>query len=686
MKHSKDKKNLFNKDLLYKVLIFIVTVSIISYFQPRDSKFNYQYDIDKPWHYGQLMATFDFPIYKSDQLVQKEQDSILAHFHPYYQQDTNVKEEVIKKLRTDYQTHLHNIMPSQSYLTHLIQSLEEVYNTGILATDEQVQLKKDSISSIMIVQNKVANQHHITELLSVKDAYTRLLNKDTLRYRSDILQQCNLNEYLYPNLIFDEARTESAKEEVLETYPWANGMVQSGQRIIDRGEIVTEEVFNILESLKKESIKQNSSIGQKHFVLVGQVLIVAIYILCFFIFMELFRKKYYARKRNILLVFALITLYCVTTGIMVSRNFLNVNILPYAMLPIIIRVFLDSRTAFMAHVTTILICSICLRYPHEFILLQLAAGMVAIYSLRELSQRSQLFRTAFIILLTYSLVYFAYELATESDLNKLNWGMYIYFCINITLILFTYPLLFMLEKTFGFTSDVTLVELSNINNPLLRQMSETVPGTFQHSMQVANLAAEVANHIGAKSQLVRTAALYHDIGKMEHPAFFTENQSGGINPHKRLKYEQSAKVVINHVIDGLKLAEKHNLPKVIKDFICTHHGRGVTKYFYISWKNEHPNEEIEEALFTYPGPNPFTKEHAILMMADAVEAASRSLPEYTEESISNLVDKIIDTQVSDEFFKECPITFLDIATAKAVFKEKLKIIYHTRISYPELNK
>lgn len=686
MKHSKDKKKIFNKDLLYKVLIFIVTVSIISYFQPRDSKFNYQYDIDKPWHYGQLMATFDFPIYKSDQLVQKEQDSILAHFHPYYQQDTNVKEEVIKKLRTDYQTHLHNIMPSQSYLTHLIQSLEEVYNIGILATDEQVQLKKDSINSIMIVQNKVANQHHITELLSVKDAYTRLLNKDTLRYRSDILQQCNLNEYLYPNLIFDEARTESAKEEVLETYPWANGMVQSGQRIIDRGEIVTEEVFNILESLKKESIKQNSSIGQKHFVLVGQVLIVAIYILCFFIFMELFRKKYYARKRNILLVFALITLYCVTTGIMVSRNFLNVNILPYAMLPIIIRVFLDSRTAFMAHVTTILICSISLRYPHEFILLQLAAGMVAIYSLRELSQRSQLFRTAFIILLTYSLVYFAYELATESDLNKLNWGMYIYFCINSTLILFTYPLLFMLEKTFGFTSDVTLVELSNINNPLLRQMSETVPGTFQHSMQVANLAAEVANHIGAKSQLVRTAALYHDIGKMEHPAFFTENQSGGINPHKRLKYEQSAKVVINHVIDGLKLAEKHNLPKVIKDFICTHHGKGVTKYFYISWKNEHPNEEIEEALFTYPGPNPFTKEHAILMMADAVEAASRSLSEYTEESISNLVDKIIDTQVSDEFFKECPITFLDIATAKAVFKEKLKIIYHTRISYPELNK
>ena len=254
------------------------------------------------------------------------------------------------------------------------------------------------------------------------------------------------------------------------------------------------------------------------------------------------------------------------------------------------------------------------------------------------------------------------------------------------MLLFTYPLLFLVEKTFGFTSNVTLVELSNINNSLLRRMSETVPGTFQHSMQVANLAAEAANRIGAKSQLVRTGALYHDIGKMENPVFFTENQSGGVNPHKNLGYEQSAQVVISHVTDGLKLAEKNNLPKVIKDFITTHHGRGKTKYFYISWKNEHPGEDPNEEAFTYPGPNPFTKEQAILMMADSVEAASRSLPEYTEESISNLVDKIIDSQVAEGYFKECPITFKDIATVKNVFKEKLKTIYYTRISYPELKK
>lgn len=310
------------------------------------------------------------------------------------------------------------------------------------------------------------------------------------------------------------------------------------------------------------------------------------------LYLELFRKDYYQRKGSLSLLFILIVFYNVITALMVTHNISNVYILPYAMLPIIIRVFLDSRTAFLTHVITILICSITLRFPHEFILVQLAAGLVAIFSLRELSQRSQLFRTALLVILTYAAIYFAIELITENDLSKLNVRMYTYFITNGILLLFAYPLLFLLEKTFGFTSNVTLVELSNINTDLLRQMSETVPGTFQHSMQVANLAAEAAIRIGAKSQLVRTGALYHDIGKMENPAFFTENQSGGVNPHKNLSYEQSAQVVISHVTDGLKLAEKHNLPKAIKDFISTHHGRGKTKFFYISWKMNIPAKSL----------------------------------------------------------------------------------------------
>lgn len=683
---SKPKKDFSFRDLLYKALIFVGTVAVIVYFLPRDGKFNYQFDTDKPWKYGQLMATFDFPIYKDDKIVKREQDSILANFQPYFQLDKSVEKNALNKLKADYQSHLKGIVPSSDYMRFLEKKLSEVYRSGILSTDQLTKLQKDSTAAIMVANDKMANQQSTDKLYSVKDAYNYVLTGDTLHYRPDILRQCSLNEYLLPNLTYDEQRTETAKKEMLDNYSWANGIVLSGQKIIDRGEIVNQETYNILESLRKESIKRSESIGQKRLMLVGQILFVSIFMLCFMLYLDLFRKDYYDRKGSLSLLFALIMFYCVVTAIMVANNIFNIYILPYAMLPIIIRVFLDSRTAFITHAITIMICSISLRYPHEFILLQLSAGLVAIFSLRELSQRSQLFRSAILVILTYAAVYFAFELITENDLSKLNGSMYTYFIINGVLLLFTYPLLFLVEKTFGFTSNVTLVELSNINNNLLRRMSETVPGTFQHSMQVANLAAEAANRIDAKSQLVRTGALYHDIGKMENPVFFTENQSGGVNPHKNLNYEQSSQVVISHVTDGLKLAEKNNLPKVIKDFITTHHGRGKTKFFYISWKNEHPGEEPNEELFTYPGPNPFTKEQAILMMADSVEAASRSLPEYTEESISNLVDKIIDSQVAEGYFKECPITFKDIATVKTVFKEKLKTIYHTRISYPELKK
>ncbi|WP_291530471.1 HD family phosphohydrolase [Bacteroides sp. UBA939] len=686
MNNSKSIRKFSYKDLLYKALIFVGTVAIIVYFLPRDGKFNYQFSVDKPWKYGQLMATFDFPIYKDDAVVKHEQDSILASFQPYYQLDKEIEKTMLSKLKADYQSFLREIFPSSDYMRYLEGKLSEIYKAGIVSTEELDKIQKDSIATIRVADDKLASQRNTGQLFSIKKAYTYLLTADTVHYSLQILRQSSLNEYLRPNLSYDKQRTETAKKEILDNYAWANGIVVSGQKIIDRGEIVNRETYSILESLRKESIQRSDSTGQKRLILIGQILFVSVFMLCFILYIELFRKDYYERKASLSLLFILIMFYCVVTALMIANNIYNVYIIPYAMLPIIIRVFLDSRTAFITHVVTILICSICLRFPHEFILLQVSTGMVAIFSLRELSQRSQLFRTALWVILTYATVYFSFELILGNDLSKLNGSMYIYFIINAVFLLFAYPLLFLLEKTFSFTSNVTLVELSNINNPLLRRLSETVPGTFQHSMQVGNLAAEAANRIGAKSQLVRTGALYHDIGKMENPVFFTENQSGGVNPHKNLSYELSAQIIINHVTDGLKLAEKNNLPKVIKDFISTHHGRGKTKFFYISWKNEHPGEEPNEELFTYPGPNPFTRETAILMMADSVEAASRSLSEYTEESINNLVDRIIDSQVDEGFFKECPITFKDIATVKSVFKEKLKTIYHPRISYPELKK
>lgn len=690
MEHMKKKKRFSRRDLLYKALLFVSTVALIVYFLPRDGKFNYQFDINKPWKYGQLIATFDFPIYKDEAVVKREQDSLMAFFQPYYQLNKKTEKDAIAKLKENYHTNLKGILPSIDYLRYIERTLKEIYGAGIVSTEDIRQLHKDSTLAIMVIDDKLANSKPTENIFTVKNAYERLLTADSIHFNREILRQCALNDYITPNLTFDQQRTQASKEEMLNNYSWANGLVVSGQKIIDRGEIISLETYNILESLRKESIKRSESIGQSRLILGGQILFVGMLMLCFMLYLDLFRKDYFQRKGTLSLLFILIVFYSVVTAFMVTHNLFNVYIIPYAMLPIIIRVFLDSRTAFITHVITILICSISLRFPHEFILTQLAAGMVAIFSLRELSQRSQLFRTALLVILTYATTYFAFELMTENglsnDFSKLNVRMYTSFITNGILLLFAYPLLFLLEKTFGFTSNVTLVELSNINNDLLRQMSEIVPGTFQHSMQVANLAAEAAIRVGAKSQLVRTGALYHDIGKMENPAFFTENQSGGINPHKNLNYEQSAQVVISHVTDGLKLADKHNLPKVIKDFISTHHGLGKTKYFYISWKNEHPGEEPNEELFSYPGPNPFTEEQAILMMADAVEAASRSLPEYTEESISNLVEKIIDSQVAEGYFKECPITFKDIAIIKTVFKEKLKITYHTRISYPELMK
>lgn len=686
MSHLQNKKSLALKDLLYKALLLIGTVAVIVYFLPREGKFNYEFDVNKPWKYGQLIATFDFPIYKDSKVIKREQDSLLASFQPYYQLQKETEKKVLGRLKENHQDRMKNILPSIDYLRYIERTLKEIYSAGIVSTDEMSLLQKDSSRSVMIIEDKLANPRTVQSLFTVKEAYEYLLSNDTVHYKRDILRQCALNDYILPNLTFDKERTDAAKKDILSNYSMSDGMVVTKQKIIDRGEIITPETYRILESLRQEFIKRSDSIEQQQLILVGQILYVGIWILFFILYLYLFRKDYYKRRGSLSLLFMVIIFYCVLTSLMITNNILNVYIIPYAMIPIIIRVFLDSRTAFLTHVITVLICSITLRLPYEFILVQLAAGMVAIFSLRELSQRSQLFRTAILVILTYAAVYFAFELITENDLSKLNIRMYTYFALNGVFLLFAYPLLFLLEKAFGFTSNVTLVELSNINNDLLRKMSESVPGTFQHSMQVANLAAEAAIRIGAKTQLVRTGALYHDIGKMENPAFFTENQSGGVNPHKNLSYEQSAQVVINHVTDGLKLAEKHNLPTAIKDFISTHHGRGKTKFFYISWKNEHPGEEPDEERFTYPGPNPFSRETAILMMADSVEAASRSLPEYTEQSISNLVDKIIDSQVDEGYFKECPITFKDISTIKSVFKEKLKTVYHTRISYPELKK
>jgi len=510
------------------------------------------------------------------------------------------------------------------------------------------------------------------------------MNADSLIYSKVVMQRLNLYELLEANLKYDTVKSENVKKELLSSISTASGIVQSGQKIIDRGEIVTQDTYNILRSYEREASRHTVDKDGIPYTIIAQSVFVLCVLLILIGYLNIFRRDYFDKPLTAILLYGILVFFCVIASIMVSHKFMHIFMLPCCMLPIIIRVFMDSRTAFIFHCATISIISLTLSAPYEFMLLQLITGMISIQTLRELSQRSQIISTALYIMISYGIFYTAYEVMVEGDIANIDTRGYIYFVINGILLLFTYPLLYLLEKGFGFISDVTLVELSNNNNPLLQQMSEIAPGTFQHSMQVANLASEVARKIGARAQLVRTGALYHDIGKMERPVFFTENQSG-ISPHKHLTPQKSAEVIIAHVANGLTLANKYNLPEIIKRFIATHHGTGMAKYFYITYKNEHPDEEIDTSIFTYPGPNPATKEEAILMMSDSVEAASRSLPEYTEESISGLVDRIIDSQVTDGFFRKCDITFRDIEIAKETLKDKLKTIYHTRISYPELN-
>lgn len=536
---------------------------------------------------------------------------------------------------------------------------------------------------VRVIIGKRVQSMQIGCIYSTLKAYEQLLRDNVLADYRMVLQQANVVSYLQPNMTYDKNRTTTELNDLLGSVPLASGMVLSGQKIIDRGEIVNDYSYRVLASLEKETARRNVSKAEIKNTVIGQFIYVLMLLCLFTCFIVMFRPQYLGKARSVVMLYVMITVYPVMVSLFMEHSLLSVYIIPFAIGPMFIRVFMDSRIAFISHLVSMLICAVAVKYQFEFLLLQLISGLVAIYSLSDLSGRAQLFKCALFVTVANFVTFFTLQLMQTGDIGNFEVNMYSHFVANGVLLLLAYPLMFVIERTFGFTSNVTLFELSNTNKGMLRKMSEVAPGTFQHSITVGNLAAEIANRIGADSLLVRTGALYHDIGKMKAPVFFTENQVG-VNPHKGLPYKESARIIISHVTEGLKMAEKANLPTFIREFILTHHGTGMAKYFYINYKNEHPDEEVDVRDFSYPGPDPFTREQAILMMADAVEAASRSLPEYTEESIKGLIDRMVDTQLEEGHFKECPITFRDIAMAKVVMLERLKSIYHTRVSYPEL--
>ena len=662
----------------------LVSVVTLIYFLPRESKFGYVYELNKPWHYPQLIASYDFVIYKTDDEVKRERDSVVRQFVPYYRVDSLVAEKQIAALRKDFYAGKFRGIPVY-YLPRLVENMRQIYARGILdVSDYEGFLKSDS-HVLRLIRGQEATTGEVENFFTIRTAYDYLLNRDRGALSQEALRECNLNDYLAVNVKNDTAKNRLELQSELSQVSDNIGMVQSGQLVIDRGQIVNAEHVRILNSLKKESEQRMDPSRGYWFIFAGQVIFVILLISLLFTYLKLFRRDYFSSPHSVLLLFSFVTVFPVITYLMMAHHFYSVYLVPYALIPIFVRIFMDSRTSFMAVVTSSLLSALSLHSPFEFVLWQIVTGATVIYSLRELTERSQLLRTVLAVVVVGLVISIGYDLSQGLNGDAFDRSRIVYMIIGGILLLFAYPLMYFVEKLFGFTSSVTLVELTNTNNPILRKMSKVAQGTFNHSMQVSNLAAEVADKIGAKAQLARTGALYHDIGKVLNPAFFTENQSG-VNPHDTISEERSAQIIINHVTDGLRLAEKYHLPQVIKEFIRTHHGTGLVKYFYIQYCNKHVGEPVDEDAFRYPGPNPQTREQAVVMMCDSVEAASRSLKEYTEESITQLVNRIVDSQLAEGHFKECPITFRDIADAKRTLIDSLKTIYHTRISYPEIKK
>lgn len=679
-----NKKNFFSRLNIHPSIYFIAAIALIILFLPREDKNEYIYSVDRPWRYGLLTAPFDFHVQKSDEKVAAERDSVLKSFQPYYFEDVELGKRAVSQFVKDARAK----SIDGAYISYINGMMREIYKAGVISADNYDKLTKENISQIKLKdENNMASTRHLSSFYTPRKAYEKILSSAPEKIDVSQLQSMNINEYLQINIVFDEKMSAMDKENLLQRVPIYEGMVQIGEKIIDRGEIVDARTFDILNSLTSELGSNMIPRSQQIWTFIGKAAMVIILMMVLFVYLRLYRPIEYRNKKSIVFILSFISIYSILTMLTVSTKSENlIYVIPFAISVILIRTFIDSRTAIIVHLITVLIAALMMPQGTMlgFVFIQIVVGYICVFSLKNLSERSQLFITAIYVLAAYVIVYTAWVLATDGDIKQINYKLYINFSINFVLVTFSYLLVYMCEKVFGFISDVSMIELSNINRPLLQELSEVAPGTFQHSMQVSNLVTAAAIRIGANAVLVRTGALYHDIGKMTAPAFFTENQSPGMNPHAKLSPKESAKIIIGHVEEGVKIAKKYGLPQQIIDFIETHHGKGKAKYFYNTYKNEHPDEYVDPAEFSYPGPNPFSRETALLMMADTVEAASRSLTEYTEETISMLVNKLIDTQISDGLMKNAPITLSEIELAKEVFIDKLKMIYHSRIAYPEL--
>jgi putative nucleotidyltransferase with HDIG domain len=669
---SRKNKNLI---IIALVLLSIALIATALFFSRETDRVE-SFEVGKPWLHSRLEAAFQYDIELDEAIRKHITDSVNQNFAKIYTLDRKKGEQQMALLS--------RALNGRSGSTALLQAVAKLYNDGIVDNDAANDIRAGKQLRFMVGNNEL-QVVDATNMKTVRQAYAWLT--DTLRPNAAVqeaLKSVDVSNYLVPNMMVDEAENEKWMGEDLRNALRSPGTIQQGEAIISRGEIVTPKKAAAIESYQNEILRRNQQRNTDEGLnLLGQLLIVSILMFAFYFFIRLLRKQVFDSLRRMVFLITFITVFVIAVFLIVYYKYSLLYVIPFGLVPIIVSSFFDDHTSFFVHIVTVLICSlVASSHQAEFIIMQFLAGIIAIISVKELTKRNQLVRCAAFIFLAYCVTYIAMTLINEGDFGKLDKFYFAYFLINCVILSFAFLIIPIVEKAFGFTSSMTLLELADINNPLMRQLSTNCPGTFQHSLQVANLAGEAALKIGANMQLVRAGALYHDIGKTKNPAFFTENQIGE-NPHDHLvRPEDSAKIVIDHVNNGLKIAEDADLPKVIKDLIAQHHGKGVTRYFYYKAREARPDQEVDKAPFTYPGPNPQTKEAAILMMADACEAATKSLNDHSEEAITAMVNKIIDGQVTEGLLREAPISFRDVETVKSLFIERLRTAYHARVSYP----
>ena len=697
------------------VFFFILSSVIIVYLLPREGKFMYEYQKGSFWKHDDLTAPFSFPVYKSQAELKQEQDSAVLDFRPIFVYNGDLSDKRIQELGEDFtaswveysiatlkvpsrdsyrndKRFLVNRQLEYEYRIYLISLIRDIYRKGIIDLAPLEVNGHVTFTEIALVKGNVAENVPLTDLYTPKSAYehiTERLNNSIPKniklpvHKYDaFFQQFEINNYLSINVTYDEARSKNVRKALINGISQTRGLIQEGQAIISKGEFINEDKFMILESLRQE-YERNLGFMARQLVVAGKLLLVLTCFMVLYLFLRNFRKEVldsHVRITFILLIIVLMILIASTT---LKINVISVYLIPFTILPILLRTFFDSKLALFVHMMTILLIGFFVPNGFEFVFLNVVAGMVAIISMTNVYRRSKFVVTSIYVILTYSVIYLGIALVQEGDLSGIELKYFRWFAGNGLLLLVSYPLIYLFEKTFGFISDATLMELSDTNQPLLRKLAELAPGTFQHSLQVANLAEDAVFNIGGNPLLVRAGALYHDIGKMDDAVYFIENQTTNMNPHDNLEFEQSARIIIDHVRKGVELARKNKLPEPVVDFIRTHHGTSTVHYFYRSYISKYPEAEVDVKNFKYPGPRPISKETAIVMMADSVEAASRSLKTITESTLDRLVDSIINTQMTEEQYNDAQITFKDITTIREVFKRRLRNIYHVRISYPK---